>query len=144
MDLMVHGPPQINSVELDRFGRIARKEPTYGDTELKKAWDSIALKTRSAKMGNGEHATAFNMLEICDRLQGHDCNYNGPPSLAKLLNWAGGHSNSVFWTSRSATFQGRKMKLLIYYLGMHVVFIDLFALFIVLFRSGCPDHLKFE
>ena len=45
-------------------------------------------------MDNGEHATTFDMSEIWDRLQGPDCNDNGPTSLAKLLNWARGHSNS--------------------------------------------------
>ena len=44
-------------------------------------------------MGNGEHASAFNLSKIWNRLQGPDCNDKGTPGMAKLLNGAGGHSN---------------------------------------------------
>ncbi|KAF2563699.1 hypothetical protein F2Q70_00017150 [Brassica cretica] len=53
-------------------------------------------------------------------------------------------SRWVFQTSKSATSQGRKMKLMIRYLEMSVLFIDLFALLVVLFRSGYAVNLKFE
>ena len=36
--------------------------------ELKEAWDNITLGAGSAKMGNGEHDTTFDMSEIWDRL----------------------------------------------------------------------------
>ena len=62
--------------------------------ELKEAWDGTTLGIGSAKMDNGEHATAFRLSEIWDRLQEHDCNDSGPTSLAKFLNWAGSHPNS--------------------------------------------------
>ena len=35
------------------------------------------------------------MSEIWDGMQGPDCNDNGPTSVAKFLNQAGGHSNSL-------------------------------------------------
>ena len=54
----------------------------------------ITLGTGSAKMDIGEHASAFNLSKIWDILQGPDYNDKGPPSLAKLLNGTGGHSNS--------------------------------------------------
>ncbi|KAF3536331.1 hypothetical protein F2Q69_00021920 [Brassica cretica] len=45
-------------------------------------------------MDNGEHATTFDMSKFWNKLPGHDCNDKGSTSLAKLLNRAGGHSNS--------------------------------------------------
>ena len=57
-------------------------------------WDSTTLGTGSAKMNYGAYATSFDLWEICDRLQGHDYNDNGSTSLAKLLNWVGGHTDS--------------------------------------------------
>ena len=44
------------------------KNPTYGDTELKKAGDIITLGTGSVEMGDGEHASAFNLPKFWDRL----------------------------------------------------------------------------
>ena len=37
------------------------KDPTYRDTELKKAGDIITLGTGSVEMGDGEHASTFNL-----------------------------------------------------------------------------------
>ena len=70
------------------------EDPTYGDNELKEAWDSTTFRTGNVKMGNGEYATTLDMLEIWDGLQKPDCNDSGSTSVAKFLNRAGGHSNS--------------------------------------------------
>ena len=40
------------------------KDPTYGDTELKKAGDSITLGTGSVKIGFGMHASAFKLSKL--------------------------------------------------------------------------------
>ena len=42
------------------------EDPTYGDIELKKAGDSITFGTGSVEMGDGEHASAFNLSKIWD------------------------------------------------------------------------------
>lgn len=62
------------------------EDPTFGDTKFTEAGDITTLGTRSAEMGNGEHATTLDLSEICDRLKGPDCNDRGSTSLAKLLN----------------------------------------------------------
>ena len=44
------------------------KDPTYGDTELKKAGNIITLGTGSVEMDDAEHASAFNLQSF-----GTDC-----------------------------------------------------------------------
>ena len=44
--------------------RYNGKYPIYEDSELNEACDNTTLGTGSAKMGNGEYATTFNMSEI--------------------------------------------------------------------------------
>ena len=46
-------------------------------------------------MGNAEYATALDMSEIWDGLQGLDCNDSGSTSVAKFLHRARSHSNSI-------------------------------------------------
>ena len=70
------------------------EDSAYGYTELKEARDSSTFWIRSIEMGNGKHDSTFDMSEVWDGLQGPDCNGSGSTSLAKLLNWAGDHSNS--------------------------------------------------
>ena len=55
--------------------------------------DSSTFWSRSVEMGNEKHDSALDMSEVWNGLQRSDCNDSGPTSLAKLLNWAGGHSN---------------------------------------------------
>ena len=44
------------------------EDSTYGDMKLKKARDSITLGTGSVEMGDGEHASAFNLPKLWNRL----------------------------------------------------------------------------
>ncbi|KAL0791031.1 hypothetical protein Bca101_007277 [Brassica carinata] len=44
-------------------------------------------------MGTGKHASAFKLPTLWNRLQGPDCDDKEPPSMAKLFNGAGSHSN---------------------------------------------------
>lgn len=67
-----------------------RKKLTYGDEEPKTVRICFAYKIRSTTMGYGKHAPTFNMSEIYDGLQIHDCNGKGPPCMAELHNKIGG------------------------------------------------------
>ncbi|KAL0705276.1 hypothetical protein Bca4012_071701 [Brassica carinata] len=94
------------------------KDPTYGDTELKKAGNIITLGTGSVEMDDAEHASAFNLQSF-----GTDCK-----DLIAMIKVP------QAWPNFSTELE----------LGMLVLFIDLYVLLVVLFRSGYPDHLMFE
>lgn len=55
--------------------------------------DDTTVGIGNDKMDNAEYVTAFWLPEICDRLQGLDCNDKWSISLTKFLNWAGDHPN---------------------------------------------------
>ena len=46
-------------------------------------------------MGDGEYASALNMLELWDRLQGADCNVKGASCLAKLCDGIGEDRDTI-------------------------------------------------
>ena len=48
------------------------EDPTYGDTKYHSTRISFAFGSRSTTMGDGEYASAFDMSDIWDRLQGAD------------------------------------------------------------------------
>ena len=75
---------------------------TYGDVELYSAWISFAFGSRNTAVGNGEHASTFNMPELWDRLQGADCNDKETSGLANLCNEVGKDWNATDLLSHCA------------------------------------------
>ncbi|KAF3604286.1 hypothetical protein F2Q69_00036640 [Brassica cretica] len=73
-------------MDLDRqLGKCS----TYGDIKLYSAIVCPAFRSGSTEMGNGEHASALDMSELRNVLQGFDRHDKGVPSLAKLCNRIG-------------------------------------------------------
>ena len=58
------------SIQRHRMGLEGQngEDPTYGDTELKKAGDIIILGTGSVEMSFGMHASAFKLSKLWNRL----------------------------------------------------------------------------
>ncbi|KAF2534188.1 hypothetical protein F2Q70_00031517 [Brassica cretica] len=65
------------------------EDPIYGDTKYHSTRISFAFGSRSTAMGDGEYASAFDMPELWDRLQGADRHDQGASRLAKLCNGIG-------------------------------------------------------
>ncbi|KAF3560395.1 hypothetical protein F2Q69_00015177 [Brassica cretica] len=66
-----------------------RKHSIVGDTKFQSTRISFAFGSRNSAVGNGEHASTFNLSELWDRLQGADSNDKGTPCLAKLCDGIG-------------------------------------------------------
>ncbi|KAF2584749.1 hypothetical protein F2Q70_00035604 [Brassica cretica] len=62
---------------------------TYGNKKFHSTRISLAFRSRSTAMGDGEYASTLNMSKLQDRLQGADCNDKGPSGLAKLCDGIG-------------------------------------------------------
>ena len=78
-----------SSTQFSGYGWVWKdnwKNPTYGDTKLKKERNCFIFESRSTVIGNGEHATTFVMSELRDRLHGSDCDDKGNSSLTKFCN----------------------------------------------------------
>lgn len=61
------------------------EDPTFGDTKFTEAGDITTLGTRSAEMGNGEHATTLDLSEVWNGLQGSDSDDRTATSLVQFL-----------------------------------------------------------
>ena len=62
---------------------------TYGGKELHSARITFAFGSKSTAVGNGEHASTFDMPELWDGLQVADYNDNRTSCLAKLCDGVG-------------------------------------------------------
>ena len=55
-------------VDVDEYGWTAWKGLTYGGTKPLSTWITVAFRSRSTAIGDGEYASTFNMPELWDRL----------------------------------------------------------------------------